>query len=86
MLYIKKAMDFTPLSVCLNTIFFRRSLIISLLTLKADLILVWKKVHAMQWELIYQKDLFVGNVNFFHFFISSKYDFHVDAERVIAKS
>ena len=46
------------------------------------LISVWKKVHVMKWYLIISKDSFVWNVYFLHFFISFKYDFHVNAERI----
>ena len=43
---------------------------------KADLISVWKKVHAMKWLFIYGRDLVVCYV-VFHLFYN---DFHVDAE------
>ena len=70
---------------------FRRGLILSLMTLKADLISVRKKVHVMKWLFIYRRDLVVCYVlwvllcfvGFIYTFISSKYDFHVDAERMI---
>ena len=65
-----------------NLVFYRtRSLIISLL--KVDLISVWKKVHAMKWLFIWQR--FSSMLFFFQLFISSKYDFHVDSERMIVK-
>ena len=55
--------------------------------LKAHLISVWKKVHAMKWLFIYRRDLVACYVFvFFNFFISSKYDCHVDAERMIVKT
>ena len=42
----------------------------------------------MKWLFIYRKDLVVCYVlgGFLHFFISFKFDFHVDAERMIAKT
>ena len=44
-----------------------------------------EETHAMKWFLIYYRDLVVRYVLFFgfflHFFICSKYDFHVDAEK-----
>ena len=42
----------------------------------------------MKWLFIYRRDLEVGYVFvnvFFHFFISSKYDFNVYDERMIVK-
>ena len=56
---------------------------------KADLISVWKKVHAMKWLFIYRRDLVDSMLclSFLHFYISFKYyDFHVDAERMIVKT
>ena len=41
--------------------------------------------HIMKWLFIYRRDLVVYFVFFLHFFISSKYDFYVDAERMIVK-
>ena len=41
-----------------------------------------------EWLFIYRRDLvvcYVFLVSFLHFFISSKHDFHVDAERIIVK-
>ena len=51
------------------------------------MISVRKKVHAMKWLFIYRRDLVVCYVyfNFLHCFISFKYDFHVDAERMVGK-
>ena len=44
-----------------------------------------KEIHAMKWLFIYRRDLEVCYVYFIflHFFISFKYDIHVDAERMI---
>ena len=46
-----------------------------------------EKVYAMKWLFIYRRDLVVCYVFvllfFFYFFISSKYNFHVDAEIMI---
>ena len=54
------------------------------------MISVWKKVHAMKWLFIYRRELVVSYGVFIlaclHFFISSKYDFHVDAVRMIVKT
>ena len=64
---------------------FRRSLIIS----RADLISVWKKVHALKLLFIYRRDevvCYVLSLLFLHFFIGSKYEFHVNAERTIVKT
>ena len=54
---------------------------------KADLISVWKKVHAMKWLFIYRRDLvvIVLFILFLHFFVSFEYDFHLDTERMIVK-
>ena len=45
-------------------------------------------MRAMNWLFIYRRDLVVCFVYliFLHFFISFKYDFHVDAERMIEKT
>ena len=42
----------------------------------------------MKWLFICPRDLVVYYVfvRFLYFFISSKYDFHVDAERIIVKT
>ena len=42
----------------------------------------------MKWLFFYRRDLIVSYVVcwFLHFFISFKYDFHVDAERMIVKT
>ena len=53
------------------------------------MLFVWKKVHAMKWSFIYRRDVVVYHVFVvvsLHCFISSKYDFHVDAERMIIKT
>ena len=40
----------------------------------------------MKWLFIYRRDLVVSKLCLFlHFYISYKYDFHVDAERKIVK-
>ena len=41
-------------------------------------------MHVMKWLFIYRRDLVVCYV-FSHFFISSKCDFHIDAEIMIVK-
>ena len=54
--------------------------------ISADLISVWKKVHAMKRLFIYCSNLVVSYVFFcLHFFISFKYDFHIDTKRMIVK-
>ena len=55
-----------------------------------DLISVWKKLHVMKWLFIYGNlrliVCYVLVVFSLHVFISSKYDFHVDAERMTVKT
>ena len=48
-----------------------------------ELISVWKSTcHAM---VIYMSQRFSIMLCFFHFFLSFKYDFYVDAEKMIVK-